>query len=73
MIWYIWILCTLGLIFHFLATLPSLFFPNMVARFGQDNDLVVGIESYKPEYRKGLAKTVRPMDKVDKVGLSWEL
>lgn len=54
----------------FLATLPSLFFPNMVARSGQDNDLVVGIESYKPEYRKGLAKTVRPMDKVDKVGLS---
>lgn len=52
----------------FLATLPSLFFPNMVARSGQDNDLVVGIESYKPEYRKGLAKTVRPMDKVDKVG-----
>lgn len=40
----------------------------MVARSGQDNDLVVGIESYKPEYRKGLAKTVRPMDKVDKVG-----
>lgn len=50
-----------------------MFFPNMVARSGQDNDLVVGIESYKPEYRKGLAKTVRPMDKVDKVGLSWEL
>lgn len=50
-------------------TLPSLFFPNMVARSGQDNDLVVGIESYKPEYRKGLAKTVRPMDKVDKFSI----
>ena len=52
----------------FLATLPSLFFPNMVARSGDDKDPAVGIEAFRPEHRKALTKTVNSKDKVDKVG-----
>lgn len=52
----------------FLATLPSLFFPNMVARSGDDQDPAVGIEAFRPEHRKALTKTVNSKDKVDKVG-----
>ncbi|XP_022299878.2 uncharacterized protein LOC111108355 isoform X1 [Crassostrea virginica] len=47
-------------------TLPSLFFPNMVAQSGGDQDPAVGIEAFRPEHRKALTKTVNSKDKVDK-------
>ena len=59
---------TKTILLWFLATLPSLFFPNMVARSGDDKDPAVGIEAFRPEHRKALTKTVNSKDKVDKVG-----
>ncbi|XP_062617675.1 uncharacterized protein LOC134279321 isoform X2 [Saccostrea cucullata] len=51
------------------ATLPTLFFPNVVAHSGDSKELAVGIEAFKPEYRKTTSKTVHPTDKVDKFSI----
>ncbi|CAC5420115.1 unnamed protein product [Mytilus coruscus] len=48
--------------------LPQMFFPSVVARHKMTQELVIGIDAYKPEIRKNstLIKLVEPSNKVDK-------
>jgi hypothetical protein len=51
------------------ACLPQMYFPSIVARNKTTQELVIGIDAYKPEVRKNstLLKLVEPSNKVDKV------
>jgi hypothetical protein len=46
-----------------------MYFPSIVARNKTTQELVIGIDAYKPEVRKNstLLKLVEPSNKVDKV------
>lgn len=48
--------------------LPQMYFPSIVARNKTTQELVIGIDAYKPEVRKNstLLKLVEPSNKVDK-------
>ncbi|XP_052061470.1 extracellular matrix-binding protein ebh-like isoform X2 [Mytilus californianus] len=55
--------------------LPQMFFPSVVARHKTTQELVIGIDTYKPEIRKNstLIKLVEPSNKVDKFAIDMEM
>ncbi|XP_063444872.1 uncharacterized protein LOC134725177 isoform X2 [Mytilus trossulus] len=55
--------------------LPQMFFPSVVAKHKTTQELVIGIDAYKPEIRKNstLIKLVEPSNKVDKFAIDMEM